>query len=227
MAESKNRMSHARAEIEKAKKKQEKELKKTEMEESKAEFNERLDNLATLAIDYEQTRGLEDPITQLIMSFLNIALEMQEMMQTVEAVSLAMQCVNEAIVFLDTANKMDEVMLDTTLETKYNIFTVWKQKIQHRRAINNHKKRIKSFARSLGLKFDMARAMVDAMQDFAKSIQKTSIKQQKKNGTVSLTPRADAFLSAKRQGTKAPDTSTPPTSGGTASGDTDYGDIFH
>ena len=231
MAENRNRMSNAQQEIERLRKQQEEEMKRNELQAQREQFDEGLNRLADLAVEYQTTRQ-DDSITDLLTTFLDVALEMQEMMQTVEAVNLAMQCVNEAINFLDTANKMDEDMITATMETKYNVFTYWKQKIRNQQAIRNHRNRIRNFANNLGMKFDMARGMVDAMQDFAKSLNRTAKRQKKKGGGAGPSSRAQAFMAerAKARGVQAPTFEgggAPQGGAPAASGSGDYSDIFH
>ena len=220
-----------RDQIEETKRTLEKERKEQALKESRERFDAKITQLADLAVEYSQERGEEDPITQLLVAFLEVAMEMKDMMKTAEAVTVAMQCVGEAISFLDDANIMSNEMLEQTTTHKYNWWTRMKQRRLHRRAIRNHRNRMREFAGGLNAKLDMAQEMVKSMKKFAVDLQKSFGKKKKgKSGeSAGISARTAAFLQERAQLRNA--TINTDAMGGkpaAASADEgDYGGVFH
>ncbi len=193
-------MQQIRGEMDKYQKNLEKERNKQEMERAKKQFDDKITELADLAVEYS-TNEDQKPLAQLLMTFLDISLKMQDVMKTVQAVSVAMNCITEAISFLDTVNQLDNDMLDGTLQTKYNALSRFKQRMKHRKAMRNHRNRMKQFISGMDAKFNMAQDMIKSMDKFSQDIQKSFNKRNKKKGGEAAAPvmssRAQEFLAAR------------------------------
>ena len=176
------RMQAISEEAEAFKKQLEKERAEEQMTRSQQQFDKKIDQLADLALEYTNTRGLQDPLTVMLTTFLDVAIRMKEMMKTVQAISVAMSCVTEAIEFLDSANDLDAKMMEGTLQHKYGLIARIRQHFMYKRVIRNHKNRIKQFAKGMASKFKMAQEMVSAMETFALTMQKSFHKKKKGKG---------------------------------------------
>ena len=165
------RMASISEELEREKARMRKEQEEREMAETKRRFDERMGELADLVLEYQQTRGLEDSITMMLTTFLDVALRMQEAIKSIEAISVAMNCVTEAISFLDSLNEMDSQMLTQTMQEKYTFWKRVKQKRMYRKAAQNHKNRIRQVINGLRLKMEMSQEMLRQMEGFSKSMQ--------------------------------------------------------
>ena len=182
------------------------------MEESKKNFDGNIMLLAERALEAQQERGAEDSITELLVNFLEVALEMKETMSTLTAINGAMQCITDAISFLDSAVDMDQAMMDVTLQHKYGLFSRIRQKVRTMRAISNHRRRMKQIIANLSAKMQMAESMVAIMKKFSQNMQKTNARKKKKAaaaGGAAAPSRAAAFL-ADLAKTKGVDTSAAP-----------------
>ena len=67
-----------RDQIEETKRTLEKERKEQALKESRERFDAKITQLADLAVEYSQERGEEDPITQLLVAFLEGAMERKD-----------------------------------------------------------------------------------------------------------------------------------------------------
>ena len=166
------------------------------MKAQKEKFDQSIEELADRALEAMETRGKEDPITELLVNFLEVAIEMKDTMQTLEAINGAMQCVTDAIQFLDNALSMDQLMIESTMQHQYGFFARLKHKRQAKRAIRNHKNRMKQIVTNLEMKMEMAKSMVAIMKEFSVSMKKMSDKKKKKkgDGAAAAPSRAAAFL---------------------------------
>ena len=175
-----------------------KDREKREMEETKRRFDERMNELADLVLEYQETRGLEDPITVMLTNFLDAALRMQEVTRTVEAISLAMDCVTEGITFIDSLNSMDSKMMEQTMQEKYTFRRRMQQKRMFRRTIKNHQNRIRQMFNGLKLKMQMSQEMVRQMEGFSRSMQGAfGGRRKKKDAQPPLSATTSAFLAER------------------------------
>lgn len=225
-------MQEIRGEMDKYQRNLEKERNKQEMERAKKQFDDKITELADLAVEYSQNED-QQPLAQLLMTFLDISLKMQDVMKTVQAVSVAMNCITEAISFLDTVNQMDNDMLDGTLQTKYGALSRFKQRMKHRKAMRNHRNRMKQFISGMDAKFNMAQDMIKSMDKFSQDIQKSFNKRNKKKGADGgssapvMSSRAKEFLAsrAKEKGVDINISDAKTDTSSSASGD-NMDDIF-
>lgn len=209
------------------------------MKTAKEHFDAKITQLADLALEYGRERGEQDPVTQLLVAFLDVAMEMKDLMKTAESVTVAMQCVEEAISFLDETNTMSNQMLESTVRQKYTFWARMKQRRLHRRAMRNHRNRMKAFAEGLQAKYDMAQEMVKSMKRFATDLQKSFNKKKRgKKGAApaaGMSPRVANFLQerAQQQNVSVDVSKYNGTAeggapnAGAAGGSGDYQDIFH
>lgn len=204
--------SNMRSIIEEEKKKIEQENAKEQMEARKQQFDQSVLELADRALEAQQTRGLEDPITELLVNFLEVAIEMQDTMQTLATINSAMECITGAIEFLDNALVVDQAMMEGTLSHKYGFFARLKQRRLTQRVVRNNKNRMKQIMGNLQMKMEMAQSMVTIMKEFSLSLKKANSKKKKKAaGAAPAAPsRAAAFL-AERAREKGVNVNAAPT----------------
>ena len=110
-----------------------------EKERKEQHFEEGLSKLVDKVIEEElkaqQNQGQQTIIGEVLMTFLDVALEMKEMMKTMQAINVAMECLGDAIGFLDQALEFDNQLISNSLEVKYGFFQRWKQKQQQKEGV--------------------------------------------------------------------------------------------
>lgn len=184
--------------------------KQENMRAAREQFDQRILDLADKALEFQRTRGEQDPITEILTTFLEVSLELRDTMQTLEAITGAMQCVTEAISFMDNAINVDQDMMDMTLEHKYTAFTRIKQRIKHYRVMRNQKARTQMIVSQIAAKMKMAQDMVQGMRAFSESMKRSMEKKNKKRkGSAPTNSRAAAFLASRAQETGAASGSAP------------------
>ena len=200
----------------------EKERLKEQRENQQKQFEDKILELADKVILFEQTRGEQDSLTILLATFLDAAIEMRDLMETMTAINVAMECLTEAISFMDSAINFDTVLVQGTLAENHGFIARWKARRQMKKAINNNIGRMKQVSDGLVMKFKMVQTTISSMSTVADKLKgfmaKSTAKKAKasaKNGTVSTTPsRASALLAERRAA--AGGSSAPAAVGGSA-----------
>ncbi len=130
-------------------------------EEREKNFNEGLIRLAERVMEYEQ---MGDQSTYFVLkTFLDLAVEIQELMKNLNSISDAMYCLTEAIGFIDNSMKLDDERYTQSLAVKYGFFQRMKQKKKAKKAIKNNAARIQSLVDNISMKYEMASSMTQAM----------------------------------------------------------------
>jgi hypothetical protein len=138
---------------------------KYQKQQNEQRFNARLDELAIVADRMERERGAEDHLTVLMQAFLEVALELQDMMQSINSISTAMECLSDAINFIDDAINFDKLLFQQSAAEKHGWFARQKSRRLMRKAIRNNTGRMYELAESMVYKYKMVIGLSDAMQD--------------------------------------------------------------
>lgn len=176
---------------------------KRKQEKDKKNFEKGLVRLAEMVIEKENNPN--DTLYILLRSFLDVALEMQVLMDNISAINEAMSCMTDAISFIDSAINLDKLFIDESTKQNYGFFARMKMKRKQRKAIKNNVNRMYALADTIYMKYDMANSMSQAMAQMGiklkAKVKKASEKARKKalkTGTTSAvdtaTANGNAFL---------------------------------
>ncbi len=226
-----------KADIERKKEEQREKLKqeqlKQEKEKREKDFNDGLMRLAEQVMAYENRQ--DDPTYFLLKTFLDLAVEMREMINNLNSISIAMTCLSDAIGFIDNSMRLDDALYDESLSVKYGFFQRLKQRRKQKKVIRNNTARIQSLIANMSMKYDMSASMMDAMRSLGVKIkaksEKAAAKSKKKsakraaaNGApVQQAPsKGDEFLAQLRakKGGEASDSPAAPAAAAPSSGAT-------
>ncbi len=206
-----------------------------EKENRQREFDQKILVLADKAIEFEHK---DENLYVLLESFLEVAIEMKNLMDSMSAINIAMETISDAVGFLDAALAFDDVLMNDSLQENYGFFARLKLKAKMRKTIRNNRGRMLAIANSLQMKYTMATDMMQALTKVSTglkgSIAKKNKKKAKKGGnSTATTPSAAQLFMAERKKTNGggDDTSIPGVSGsaiggGSGSGIGDIGDIL-
>ncbi len=204
-----------------------------------AEFQKGLKNLAERIIERENDE--DKTIYYMLRAFLDMAINVQDLMKDLDSINVAMGCLTDAISFLDLSVELDQQLLGETTAVNYSFFKRWKMRRQTRKAVSNVKKRMNAIVTGLMGKFQMAQVMTEAMSKGAKTLNvkmskvtaKTSKRAAKRGTTDEIaanTARSDEYLNSIR-GASSGDGSTgsAPSNnagGNSNSGSDNWGDVL-
>ena len=143
-------------------------------------FDTKLEKLTKTAVEFEQKYGKDHDMTVLLVTFLDVALEMKNLMETMTAINVAMECMNDAIQFLDTAIDFDNMMIEQSLDQNYGFFARMRHKRKMKKAIRNNIGRMRQIADGLKMKYSMATDMMKALSGVSSQLKTSIVKSKKK-----------------------------------------------
>ena len=217
---------------------------KREKDRREKKFEEGLNQLVEKVIEEElkaqENQGEQTIIGEVLMTFLDVALEMKEMMNTLKAINVAMECLGDAIGFLDQALEFDNQMLAGSLEVKYGFVQRWKQQRMQKKAMRNNMHRMEMVIQGITMKYKMATSMMDMFGTMSTKLHKTmNIRMEKRKKAKKSAPTggiASSDSPARRmiaqamaeRGLGAPSAPSAPAQsmGGASGGSSDNSDIL-
>lgn len=116
--------------------------KERECKQKKVDIDKKIADLAEKTVDFIMDYGKEDFRSELMMSFLDVALEMRETIEMMSAINIAMSCIFSTIEFIDEAINFDQELQEASLNNKYGFFARLKNKRRLKKVIKNNQNRI-------------------------------------------------------------------------------------
>lgn len=129
------------------------------------QFDKRIEGLANQAVDRMLEYGEEDYLTQMLTTFLDLAIQLKETMKSLSAINLAMECLDDAVKFMDDSMKSDEELMQGWRAENYGFFARLKKKREMKKAIRNNVGRMQMTVDGLMLKYQMATDITVALQN--------------------------------------------------------------
>lgn len=128
------------------------------------DYDAKIMGLADKTIDFMLEYGAEDFRSQMLLSFLDVALEMKDMIKMLDGINVAMSCIFEAISFIDTAINFDTALQNESLQQSYGFFSRWKRRRRMRRVIRNNQNRMTVAIDNILGQQRMAQEMTEALR---------------------------------------------------------------
>ncbi len=130
-----------------------------------AKYNEKVDQLSEKIIYHmQQKTAVSEQVVEILLPFLEVAIEMQGIIEIITSVNEVVQLIGEAINLLDTTMQSSQNAILSTTQVKYGWFQKLKRKIQQRAAINNNRRRAEAIADSLVGHYEMAMALAGSFK---------------------------------------------------------------
>lgn len=136
------------------------------------QFDAKLKELANKAVDFRIKYGEENYLTELMMTFLEVATQLKEVVEVLSAVNVAMECLSDAIGFIDAAISFDEKLFDESLQQKYGVLARWKRRRKARKAIRNNVGRVQAIVEGITMKYQMAIEVMGSLKAACVKMQK-------------------------------------------------------
>lgn len=156
------------------------------------ELDGRVNQLCERAILFENQYGEDDYRTQILVTFLDVTLQMKSVIDVLDNVGFALECIGQAIGCVDDVLTMQEEIIAGTLDRKYGFFARMKRKRMMRRAIRNNAHRMQQMCDNLVGSQKMALELV-------KSLKKSSLRMQ------TMSQKNFSKFNKKSKGDKAPE----------------------
>ena len=142
-------------------------LQKIKYKEQKQKFDQKIQELADQAAVFYNQYGEEDWRTSLLVNFLDLSLQMKDIIEIVTAFNVANEIIFHAMNLMNTSLNMTNGMM---LEVGQNSISPFKQKLMMRRAIRHNKNTVKNMIEQMKTSIQMASLTADMYQDLSVSI---------------------------------------------------------
>ncbi|MBO7214710.1 MAG: hypothetical protein J6V66_04350 [Clostridia bacterium] len=161
-----------------------------EKEQSKIDFSEKQNQLLNQLISLEQEYGSDYYLVELLSSFYEVSVEMENVMKSMESVNMAMECVSEALNFLDASVQFDQKLMEQSNQQSYSLRSRIKLKRQMRKTRKNNIGRMKAMVNGLTFKYRMMEDMVESLKKFAGTMSANfkKVNKKKKSNVPSAAP---------------------------------------
>lgn len=135
-----------------------------QIEEQREQFNQRVQKLEELTLRMIDKHGEEYYMSQLLMTFLDVNIQMQETLETMSAIGQAMNTITEAMTCMDTIMTTTREAMNNTTRQNYGFFARRKYKREMRQVIRNQEGRMMQMADMLEMGQDVAMTTAESMQ---------------------------------------------------------------
>ena len=156
-------------------------LQKIKYKEQKEKFDRKIEELAEQATVFYNKYGEEDWRTSLLVNFLDLSLQMKDIIEIVTAFNVANEIIYHSMNLMNTSLNMTNGMM---LEVGQNSINPLKQKFMMYRAIRHNKNTVKNMIGQMKTSIQMASLTADMYQDLSVSItgvmNKLNFKREKK-----------------------------------------------
>lgn len=149
-------------------------------EQRSRDLDQKIVDLANKTVDFILEYGQEDFRSQMMLSFLDVALEMKDVIKMLTSINVAMSCMFEAISFIDSAINFDTMLQEDSLKENYGFFSRWKRKRRIRKVIRNNRNRMTVAIDNILGQQQMAQDIMEALRSSCERMRITMNKRDEK-----------------------------------------------
>lgn len=223
------------AQAEEIKRRQEEVRRAKQIQTSKDNFNAKILKLQERTADFVMQYGKDDYRSQIMMTFLNVSIEMRDAINLTSDIGTAMSCITEALGCMDNILKENVFQIEGTLGENYGFWARRKRKKMLKKAINNNAGRMKSICDMLIGNQQMAQSVVNSLRDSSLKMQTMIQKNNKRQAKINaknassgapLPPSAGEKIVddiIKARGGSVPESGSDTSTGGASGGGTSSG----
>ena len=194
--------------------------KERQLEDSKRSFGKRKEQLAARAADMIQKYGKDYFMSQTLLTFLEVAIQMEDTIDMLTDVSLAVSCITDAMGCMDDILQVNALSLESSLQTNHGFWARRKAKKRMQRTIDNNLGRIKQIMFMMTGSQELAFSITEGLQKsnlkmqkrLAKNAERSKKHEAKSSGASTGAPSSaermvDKILSERGGGSGAGDSS--------------------
>ena len=142
-------------------------MEKIKFENQKKQFDAKIQELANKAADFCAKYGEEDWRTSLLVNFLDLSLQMKDIIEVIEAFNVANEIIFHAMGLMNTSlNMSNSMMMTFSTET----ISPWRQRMITRRAIRQNRNTVKNMLYQMESSIKMASLTAGMYEDMSVSI---------------------------------------------------------
>ncbi len=142
-------------------------MEKLKFEKQRVQFDAKIKELATKAADFYQKYGEEDWRTNLLVNFLELSLQMQDIIEVVSVFNIANEIIADTLNLMNTSIQMSNGVM---IEMGSHTTSTFKQRMIIRRAMSNNKKTVKNMIAQMKSSIQMASLTAGMYEGLSDSI---------------------------------------------------------
>ncbi len=146
-------------------------LHEQKVRETRNEFDARIDAIADKIIEFRE-RGAEEYLIEMLTTFLDVALDMRDLMDALEASSQGMQCIATAVGFIDEMLDFNMGMFEMSTNHNYGFWQRRREAKKIKKAIKNNVGRMKMVVKNMSGQVDFAKELVNEMKNATGKLRK-------------------------------------------------------
>lgn len=128
-------------------------MQKNKFNMQKKQFEEKIEELANRAAEFYEKYGEEDWRTSLLVNFLDMSLQMQDIIEVVQSFNIANEIIFGALGLMNTSLEMSNgFMVDLATQQQSS----FKRKMIYRKALRNNRKTVKAMVSQMMVSIEMA-----------------------------------------------------------------------
>lgn len=175
-----------------------KSMQKLKFERQKREFDAKLQELATKAADFYQRYGEEDWRTSLLVNFLDLSLQMQDIIEVITAFNVANEIIFHSMNLMNTSLEMSSGMMMEMANRKSSPFM---QRRMMKKAMAQNRKTVKSMLDQMKMSIEMAAETAGMYEKMSGSISgimdKMNMKREKSRAKNAKNPTPSTSASGR------------------------------
>lgn len=175
-------------------------MQKIKFNDQKKKFDAKIEELAAQAAKFYQMYGEEDWRTGLLVNFLDLSLQMKDIIEVITAFNVANDIIFHSMNLMNTSLEMTNGKV-LQMGTQQN--SPWKQKLMMRKAMHQNRNTVKSMIEQMKASIEMASLTADMYQDLSLSISGIMVKmndKREKKKAASQAKGGAAVMSASNRG---------------------------
>ncbi len=170
-----------------------------ELKRKRRAFDGKLDDIMTTAIQMRQQYGAEDFRYQMMLTFLEVGLQMRDAVEMLTSVQTAMSCISEAIGFMDGTLNAFDVCIDGMMSGKKGLLSEFNRRRKIEKAIKENNKRVQAMTGNIKDMVNMANRITQAFSGSFNVLQNGK-KSAKTSQPANSTSRAEAAITTYLKG---------------------------
>ena len=176
-------------------------MEKIKFRDQKQAFDKKIEELAAQAAEFYAKYGEEDWRTSLLINFLDLSLQMKDIIEVVTAFNVANEIIFHSMNLMNTSLQMSNGMM-MQMATPTN--SAFKQKLLMRKAMRNNRKTVKNMIEQMKTSIQMASLTAGMYEDLSASIsgimEKMNGKREKAKAKKAKSKSGAAMSSASNRG---------------------------
>lgn len=139
-------------------------MRDAERQQRRQQFDQQVQLLGERALAFKEQYGIDSEFTQIMMTFLQLTLEVKSTIDLLNDIGIALQCIGQAMSCIDDVLNVFQEVLDFSMGTRYGFWERMRRRRKLRRAMRNNTARMKQTVDMLVGSQNLAMSMIGSLR---------------------------------------------------------------